>query len=302
MFKRDPVAFLSLILSSVGAASSYLLARGFDPAAGMGMLVSQALIAGATLLTIAGWNRYSWKVKRSHIAPIMFNGFGAPMILFLVWRGAMVVTPALGAIIVISNAIMIAVITWALGRKQFAITQVAALATGFCGVVWISVERGALGGEGSGIASLIGGAILIALITVAMERPAMEAGALTVTRWSMWIASAVSLVILFATGGAHFYSFSQTGLAIALGIISISMPILLFNIGMSRIGAADAAVFKLLIPFFALLYGAVILKEIPSGNSILAGLVVIVSLAAYQYGGARNLGAPAVEFEGNKET
>lgn len=69
-----------------------------------------------------------------------------------------------------------------------------------------------------------------------------------------------------------------------MGAFSIGTSVALFNTGMSKIGAADAAVFKLMIPFFALIYGIIFLGEIPGVSTGVGALVVILSVAIYQIG------------------
>ncbi|VAX15860.1 Permease of the drug/metabolite transporter (DMT) superfamily [hydrothermal vent metagenome] len=281
MSNRDTKAYVFLLISSAFFASGYLLARYYNPGSGLGMLITQALFSGALAITVVTW-RVSWKIEPHHILPICFNGVVSPVILFTVWSGAMIVTPALAATIVISNAIMIAAISWAIGRKTFVKVEVFALVIGFCGVVWIGLQRGAFGGEAVGIAFLLGGAALIATITVAIERAVMEAGGVTVTRWALWSSFFVALAFTWFTGRLKFYSVEQSGLAFFMGVFSIGTSVALFNSGMSKIGAADAAVFKLLIPFFALIYGIVFLGETPNMNSAVAAVVVILSVALYQ--------------------
>ncbi len=280
---RDPKAYALLLISSAFFASGYPLAKFFDPGSGIGMLITQALFAGAVAITIATW-KVSWKIKPRHIAPICFNGLLSPFALFAVWTGAMIVTPALASTIVISNSIMIAAISWAIGRKTFVKLEVIALVTGFCGVVWIGLQRGAFGGEAMGIAFLLSGAVLIATITLTIERAVIEAGGVTVTKWALWTSFVVALTFTWLAGQLKFYSMEQSGLAFFMGAFSIGTSVALFNSGMSKIGAADAAVFKLLIPFFALIYGMVFLGEAPGASSGFGALVVISSVAIYQMG------------------
>jgi drug/metabolite transporter (DMT)-like permease len=219
---------------------------------------------------------------------IAFNGAGSPLVVFLVLGGARVVTPSLASILVNFNVLVIALLVWILGRKKFSAIQLVALATGFAGIVWISLERGSLGGEAEGVAYLLIGSVLIATVTVAIERPVVDLGAVAVTRWSFWIGFIVSFIAMIITGQVKFHSLEQSGLAIITGGLSLGAPVLLFNLGMSKLGSADAAAFKLLIPFFALTYGFLILGQIPNLSSAIAGVLVIVSVAVYQLSGRGN--------------
>lgn len=291
--RSDPLSWAILTLASSMFATGYIIARAVSDEGGTEMFVAQALFAAALFMSLTG--RAGRPVRRAHFWPILLNGALTPFIVFLVLEGSKVITPSLAAIIVISNALLIALFSWALGRKRFTPPQVAALLSGFAGVVWISLDRGALGGEFSGMVMLALASVLVAVVTVAVERPAMELGGMVVTRWVFRAAFVSAAAAVAVSGGMRFHSVEQTALAFALGVFSMGLPVLFFNVGMGRIGAADAAPFKLLIPFFALGYGALILDEAPSPSSAAAGLLVMSSLAAYHRFGRAAQAAPPSE-------
>jgi len=299
MLKRDPLAYFLLVASSALFATGYIVARAIDPAGGMGMFVTQTMLASAVSLSLLGGRRKRSAAWSGHLPAIALNGAGTPAIVFLVLSGSKTITPSLASIIVISNVLLIALFAWALGRKRFNVREAAALAAGFGGVVWISLERGAIGGEWGGVVMLAASSLLIAVLTVAIERPIVEIGGVVVTRWIFWAAFAASFSATALTGGLRFYSMEQTGLAVFLGVFGMGASVLMFNIGMGRIGSADAAAFKLMIPFFALVYGFLILGEAPSPGSFAAGLVVVGSVWLYQRSGSGGSGLnPAVRRDG----
>jgi len=278
-------AYAALFLASALFASGYVLVKAIDPEAGMGMFVTQSMFFCGLIITLFSYRKPARKATRADMAAIAFNGVGSPLALFLVLGGARVVTPALASIIVNSNVLMIALLAWTLGRKKFTMAQLFSLAVGFAGIVWISLDRGALGGEAQGVVYLLLGAVLVAVITVTIERTVVDIGPIAVTRWSYWIGFAVSFGAMIITGQLKFHSFWQSGLAMITGGLSLGAPALLFYFGMRRLGSADAAAFKLLIPFFALLYGIVFLDQIPNLSSGVAGILVVASVAVYQFSG-----------------
>ncbi|VAX15016.1 hypothetical protein MNBD_NITROSPINAE04-2497 [hydrothermal vent metagenome] len=286
-------AYAALLFACALFASGYVLVRAIDPQAGMGMFVTQSMFFCALTITLFGYKKPARKATRYDMAAMAFNGVGSPLALFLVLGGARVVTPSLASIIVNSNVLMIALLAWALGRKKFTKTQFLALTAGFAGIVWISLERGAIGGEARGVMYLLAGAVLVAAITVTIERAVVEIGAVAVTRWAYWIGFTTSLTAMIVSGQLKFHSFWQSGLAMITGGVSLGAPALLFYFGMSRLGSADAAAFKLLIPFFALIYGIVFLDQIPNLSSAIAGVLVIVSVAVYQFSGRADAGGLA---------
>ena len=273
-------AALSLIIASAMFASGYPLARAINPAAGVDMMILQGMLAGSIILTLLG--KKESKLEKGHGWPMLFNGVGSTVTAFLIMEGAKVISPALAAVIVISNSIMVAGFSWLMKRKSFTIVQAAALLAGFAGVVWISLERGVLAGEILGVLYLLLAAVLIALMTMAIENPVKESGGSAITRWSFWVSFAVTAILVAVTGRLHFFSLEQTGLAIFFGVVATGAPSLLFNEGMGKVGAADAAAYKLLIPVFAFVYGIALMGEIPNLSAIAASLLVIFSLGVYQ--------------------
>ena len=167
-------AYAALLFSSAFFASGYILAKGIDAEVGMGMFVTQAMFFCALTVTLFSPAKPLGKATRSDKVAIAFNGAGSPMVVFLVLGGARVVTPSLASIIVISNVLIIALLAWALGRKKFTTSQLFSLATGFAGIVWICLQKGAVGGEVTGVVYLLSGSVLIAAITVAVERPVVD--------------------------------------------------------------------------------------------------------------------------------
>jgi drug/metabolite transporter (DMT)-like permease len=100
------------------------------------------------------------------------------------------------------------------------------------------------------------------------------------------VAFATSLAAVTVTGRLRFHSLEQTGIAAFFGAVSIGVPALMYNVAMSRVGSADAAAFKLLIPVFAFIYGVALLGETPNASSLAGGLMVIASVAIYQTSGS----------------
>jgi len=280
---RKPSAHLALVVSSAFFASGYILARAIDPEVGMWMFVAQAMLFCALTLSFFGRRGATPRVSARAAFAIFFNGASSPIIVFMVMEGSRLVTPALASIIVISNVLMIAALARVLGRKKFTTLQIVALFTGFIGIIWISVERGSLAGERTGVVYLLASAVIISVITISIEKPVVKIGWARVTQWSFWVGFAIALIAAITAGQFQFHSPLQTLLAVVVGSLSLGAPVLLFNLGMSIIGSADAAAFKLLIPFFALVYGAIFLGQTPSMSSSAAGLLVAGSLAVYQF-------------------
>jgi len=256
-----------------------------DPSAGMMTFVVQASFFTWLTLFIFLRGRPRRKPSISHWVAMAFNGTSGPVILTLILLGSRLVTPALASIIVVSNVLFIAVIARAMGRKRFVGAQVPALVAGFMGVGWISASRGGFHGEAQGVALLTLAALLIAAATLTIEKPIKELGWAPVTRWVSTVSVIAGYCGLALFWEVRILSMSQTALSALMGIFSLGAAGILFSIGLSRLGSADTSVFKLLIPFFSLVYGAALFGEIPDVGSFMAGLMVVGALVVYHHSG-----------------
>jgi len=302
-----------LTLGSALYAMNYIWARYVHPIASgdpnMGMMVFVAQASFFTWLTLFIFLRGGPKQKPSlaHWGAMAFNGASGPVILTLILKGSILVTPSLSSIIVVSNVLIIAVIARAIGRKRFVGAQVPALIGGFIGVGWISASRGGFHGEAVGVGLLAIAAVLIAAATLTIEKPIKQLGWAPVTRWVSAVAVVASYGGLAALGEIRILSLSQTALSAVMGVFSLGLAGILFSIGLFRLGSADTSVFKLLIPFFSLIYGAALFGEIPDLGSFVAGLMVVGALAVYYHSGASRpetmmaaTSAESLDHEGEK--
>ena len=292
MTRGHPFARAALIAASALFAIGYPLARAVESDAGVPTFVALSSLFCALAFSAFGRLGARGPAPVPHEKMVMLLcGAVSPGILYLILSASRMVTPSLASVIVISNALIVAAAAGALGRKRFTAPQLLALAGGFAGVVWISVERGVWGGKLMGVAELLVSALLIAAITLAVEAPLARLGWAKVSQWTFWSGAVCSMAAVLALGKFTPPAPGQMALAAFMGAASMSVPAALFNMGMSRLGSADAAAFKLLIPFFALVYAAVALGELPSPGSALAGSLVIASVGFYQYFSARAVAA-----------
>jgi len=289
----------ALVASSALYGSGYVLARYIDPGAGVGMFVTQSMVFSWLTLALMVPGKLEKRPSPGAWAAMAFNGATGPFIVFLIMLGSQAVTPALSSLIVISNVLFIALFARLLGRKRFSGVQAPALVAGFAGVALISASRGGFYGETWGVAMLLMAAVMIALATISIEKPLMELGWGPVTRWTASIAAVTAVAGQAVLDGIHLHSAQQTALAAVMGVFSLGAPGILYSRGMSRLGSADSAVFKLLIPMFSLIYGAALLGELPDVGSFAAGVVVAVSLVVYHQGGvsARRIAAGAMALQ-----
>ncbi len=270
-----------LILFAAFAGSSYVASHyiAFDHHP---YLISvHGLFASALFLTILDRDR-SFATPRRFWWPVIFCGVGVAATPFLVLYATRLVSPGLAAVLVISNALIIAVLSWLLGRKRFNATQVIAMLVGFGGVVGVTVTQGNMEGRPEGVAALLTTALLIGLMTIVYEPVVQELGAVAATKRNFALSFVIAFLVATGAGLLDFHSVGQTAFGILYGLLSLGAPILLFNVGMRLVGAADAANYKLLIPFFALVYAAIGFGEWPDALSLVAAAVVVASVAVYQ--------------------
>lgn len=272
-------ARIELSLFAAAAASGYVMARFIEPGH-VYLFTLYGLLGAATAMGLI--DRGGFHLPRPYLPPLLFSGCAVALIPFLIMTGANRVSPSLAATLVICNALMIPLLARALGRTRLTGQKLIALAAGFGGVVWIGLLEGEFHGATEGVALLLGAAFLIAASTVAVERAVVAIGAVKVSRWTMWIGLPVGVATHALTGHVWYHSAGQAGLGLLFGVMSLAAPVLLFNLGMGRIGSADAASFKLLIPFIALGYSVLLFSATPDPQSALAALLIIAAVALYQ--------------------
>ena len=297
----------ALTLASALYGMNYIWARYVDPLAGSNPLVGANPLAApdpsAGMITfVAQASFFAWltlflflrggpgtRPSAAHWTAMVFNGVSGPVILSLILAGSRLVTPALASIIVVSNVLFIALFARATGRKRFTSAQVAALAVGFTGVGLIGASRGGFHGEALGVGLLTLAAMLIAAATITIESPIKELGWAPVTRWVAAVSALAGYCGLAFFWEVRILSAPQTVLSAFMGVFSLGLAGILFSIGLSRLGSADTSVFKLLIPFFSLIYGAALFGEIPDMVSFMAGLMVAGALVVYHRSGGADL-------------
>ncbi|MBF0170761.1 MAG: DMT family transporter [Nitrospinae bacterium] len=271
----------SLLLFAALAGSSYIASHYIAVDHHPYMIALHGLFASTLLLILIDRDK-SFATPRRHWGPLAYCGAGVAATPFLTLYGSQIVSPGLAAVLVISNALMIALLSWLLGRKRFTPVQVVAMAAGFGGVVAVTLAQGNVEGRPEGVAALLLAAALIATMTIVFEPTVRELGAVAATKRNFALSFIVALGVAAGGGLLDFHSAGQSALGLVYGLCSVGAPILLFNVGMRLVGAADAANYKLLIPFFALLYAALGFGELPDPGSTVAAGVVVASVAVYQ--------------------
>lgn len=166
------------------------------------------------------------------------------------------------------------------------------------GLIVLSTARSAHAGTISGDLFMIGAILMWAFYTVA-GRPLVERyGAVPVTAWSLWVATAGLFVagipellrmnlsaISVATWGAVFYA----------GALSIGLAYIFFYHGVSELGSTRAASYSNIVPVFALLSAWIWLGQTPTLVQLTGAAVIIGGVTIAQSG------APARAAYGSPE-
>lgn len=279
-------AYFFLTLFAVLAGSSYVISRliladGYAGSIG----VSSIGVVFSTLGFIAlDRPRSELKLRRVDLVALTFAGLSIFCAPFLILEGSKSVSPSLAAALVVSNAIFIALFARFLGRKRFTPRQVGAITLGFAGVMAVSFDQGLARGDIYGVAVLIAAAISIALTTIIFESSVIRLGALRATKLAFIVASAPTIFVALGFGLVDFTDTRQIALGALFGILGLGGPVVAFNEGMRRLGSADAATFKLLVPFFAFAYGYFFFDETPGVVSAVAAISIVGALALYHRG------------------
>jgi drug/metabolite transporter (DMT)-like permease len=279
MTRRDLVDLL--LLAAIWGASFLFMRLGaadFGPVA-----LAFVRVAGAALLLVpmmllrgqsGGW--------RTHAVPIVSVGLINSALPFLLYAvAALVLTTALMAVFNATASIWGALIAWLWLKERLTPMRWLGLALGVAGVIGLSWGKAdfKLGEHGIsaalGVAACLAATLLYGLganvsrrwlqglppMAVAAGSQAAAALALAVPAWVYWPS-----VQPGATAWAA---------ALALSLLCTGLAYLLYFRLIARAGAANAMSVTLLIPLFALLWGFVVLGEVPTGT-MLAGCGVIL--------------------------
>jgi drug/metabolite transporter (DMT)-like permease len=286
MTRRDLADLL--LLAAIWGASFLFMRLGateFGPVALVFVRVAgaAALLVPLMLLRRPQGQGGAWRTHGWPIAVVGITNSALPFLLFAV--ASLVLTTALMSVFNATASIWGALIAWLWLKERLAPLRWLGLAIGVLGVVGLSWGKADFKAGEHGVSAAVGVAACLAAtwlyglsanisrrwlqgvppLAVAAGSQAAAALALAVPASLMWPAT---------NPGATAWA-----AALALSLLCTGLAYILYFRLLARTGAANAMSVTFLIPAFALLWGFVVLGEVPTGTMLLGCGVILLGTA-----------------------
>lgn len=273
-----------LELTVLGAiwGGSFLFMRLAAGEFGAAALVEVRLALGALVLSPFLWKaRALFPLRRwPLLALIGLVNSAVPFLLFA-WA-AQRAPAAVGAICNAMTVLFTALIAFLFFGERIGTRRALALLVGFVGVVVLAM--GKVGGASVGGAVLAGAsAALLYGVGVNLVRRHMQ-GLPPAASAAATLGSAALLLLPWAVAHwpAHPIPAIAWGSAAALGVVCTGLAFLLYYRLIQRVGAATASTVTYLVPLFGALFAWALLGEAVTGAMLLAGALILGSVAVSQ--------------------
>ena len=279
---RDWRTPLELTLLGAIWGCSFLFMRVAVPSFGPYALVEVRLLLGALVLLPFLWSaRAQFPARRWRwLVPIGLINSAIPFVLFA-WA-AQRAPAAIGAICNAMTVLFAALIAFLFFGEKIGLRRAIALLVGFTGVVVLATAK--VSGLSIGTAVIAGSlaALLYGLGVNLVKRhmaglpPAASAGA------TLGSAALVMLPMAVTHWPEAPIPVSAWACAIALGVVCTGLAFLMFYRLIARIGPARASTVTYLVPMFGALFAWLFLGEPVTLAMLVAGALILGSVAASQ--------------------
>jgi drug/metabolite transporter (DMT)-like permease len=277
------VAYAALVLAGAIWGLSFPLMKfalsRFEPQHLAVYRVAFASLGGIALLPTVGWGRWRWPA-RSHWPLLLLLGAIVGWGQSVAFTYGLAWTPATkAALIVPLNPIFTTLLAaWWL-RERVTPGQWAGVAIAAVGMIVLVFRRG--GGEEAGEAF---GPLVMALaplswaVFTVVSKPLLlryHPPVLATYTTSIGVLGVLPLMRPATVSRLVSATWSELGAAVYIGAVALAGGFYLWYVGLSRLGAARAGSFALLVPLFGVLGGVLFLGE-PLGWPLLAGGTLIL--------------------------
>lgn len=242
-------------------------------------------IASVFLLPLLAW-RGQVQVMRKYWKPIFAIGVLNSGIPFLCFSFALLsITTGLSAILNATVPLFGALVAWAWLRDKPAVSRVVGLAIGFAGVALLAWDKASFKPDASGIAPAWAVlACLLATLCYGIAGNATKVFLRGVPALAAATGSQIGATILLAlpaiwTWPAHTPSLQAWLALIAVGVLCTGVAYILYFRLIEEAGPSRALAVTFVIPLFAVLYGALFLREAVTGWMLVCGAAIVCGTA-----------------------
>jgi len=277
-----PLYLLELICLAALWGASFLFMRMAVPEFGPFALVELRVgIAALFLLPIIIWRKKLLIIKDNFIKLMIVGLFSTAIPFCLLSYATLSVSAGYASILNATTPIFTAIVTWYWIKEKMAISTLLGLIVGFLGVLILVFDKQ---GSQADISLLPVIAALIATFCYGVginytQQKLGHLSAIEIAFGSLFGASICLLPLALYTWPQSMPS-SQGWIAVSvLGIACTAIAFLLFFRLIANVGSNKAASVAYLIPFFGVIWGALLLQERLSIFMLIGGFLILLGVA-----------------------
>ena len=197
---------------------------------------------------------------------------------------ALSITAGLSSIVNATTPLWTAIVAFVWLRQSLTPWRVAGLVVGFAGVAFLAWDKASFkpGADHSGLLALAACAtatLCYGVAANATKRLLSGVSPLTVATGSQFSAALLLALPAAVVWPAAAPSALAWGSALALAALCTALAYILYFRLMSRVGPTNAVSVTFLIPLFAILWGALFLREAVTLQMVVGGAIVLVGIA-----------------------
>lgn len=262
--------------------ASFLFMRVAAPAFGAAALVEVRLALGALVLL-----PFLWKARAQFplrlwpkLALIGAINSAIPFVLFA-WAAQR--SPAgVGAICNSMTVLFTALVGVLFFGEKISVKRVLALLVGFAGAVVLASGKTEGASIGWAVVAGTGAAILYGFGINLVRRHVTGLPSAAVAASTLSMSALLVLPFALAQWPDHAITPKAWGAAVALGVMCTGFAFVFYYRLIARVGAARAATTTYVVPLFAVLWSWLLLGEAVTGTMVVAGLLILGSVAFSQ--------------------
>jgi drug/metabolite transporter (DMT)-like permease len=273
-----------LDLSVLGGlwGGSFLFMRIAVPEMGPFATIGLRVVLAALVLLVLLSLRSGLRSLRPHAKPLLVVGVLNSALPFCLLAYALLsVSAGFGAILNATTALFSALLAWLWLRERTSAGQLVGLALGFTGVAVLAWGKVSFKPGGSGLAVLagLGAAGSYSIAAVYARRRLNGVPSLTVATGSQVAASLVLVPFMVWAWPEQAVSLKAWLSVLMLAVGCTALAYILYFGLLARSGTQRAASVTYLVPVFAMLWGEVFLREHPTLQMVLGGLIVLLGVS-----------------------
>jgi drug/metabolite transporter (DMT)-like permease len=272
------------LLAALWGASFLFMRLGAHEFGPLALAFVRVGLASAMLLPLLA-ARGGLAALRTHWRPLLFVGAlnsAVPFVLFSF--AALSITAGLSSIVNATTPLWTAVVAFAWLGQRLTPLRVLGLVVGFAGVAFLAWDKASwrAGEDHSGFWAVLACAVATLCYSIAAnatKRYLSGVPPLAVATGSQLSATLLLAPLAAAWWPAALPGATAWGSALALAGLCTALAYLMYFRLMSRVGPTNAVSVTFLIPLFAMLWGALFLREVVSLQMVAGGAIVLVGIA-----------------------